>query len=317
MISNIYKNEIPCVRKFAPENPYFSLNNFCKQKFGEKIARIPLTLHNPCPNRINGKTGCIFCLPEAYEPPEELSSGTITEQINKRINQRGSFYKANKYIAYLQSGSNTAGNPAELKKAYTEALNHKDIVALSISTRPDCFADEIINIISNLTKENEIWVELGVQTAHNKTLDFLNRGHDNAASLSAIKKLKSAGVQHIVAHIILGLPGETENQMKKSIKIFSDAGIDGFKIHHLQIIKNTPLEKMWLNGEIKLYNFDEYLNLIVNIVETIPRDKVIHRLFGSSNNEYLIAPKWEISKPKIFSAILNEFKKRNTFQGNR
>ncbi len=305
-------NNLP---NFSPENPYFSLNNFCKQKFGEKIARIPLTLHSPCPNRTGGKTGCIFCLPEAYEPPEELSSGSITEQINKRINQRGSFYKANKYIAYLQSGSNTAGNPAELEKAYTEALKHKDIVALSISTRPDCFADEIINIIGKLTKENEIWVELGVQTAHDKTLDFLNRGHDNAASLSAIKKLKSAGVQHIVAHIILGLPGETENQMKESIKIFSEAGVDGFKIHHLQIIKNTPLEKMWLNGEIKLCSFDEYLNLIINIVEIIPQDKVIHRLFGSSNNEYLIAPKWEISKPKIFSTILKEFKNRQTFQG--
>ena len=301
----------------SPENPYFSLNNFCKIKFGEKVARIPLTLHNPCPNRINGKTGCIFCLPEAYEPPEELSSGTITEQINKRINQRGSFYKANKYIAYLQSGSNTAGNAGELSNAYLEALKHKDVVALSISTRPDCFNSEILKVINGLTDENEIWVELGVQTAHNKTLDLLNRGHDNASSLKAINDLKNAGVQHIVAHIILGLPDENENQMKESIRFFSDAGVDGFKIHHLQIIKNTPLEKMYNNGKIFLYNFEQYLQLLINLIETIPKDKVIHRLFGSSNSEYLIAPKWEISKPKIFSTILNEFKNQKTFQGHR
>ena len=299
----------------SPENPYFSLNNFCKLRFGEKVARIPLTLHNPCPNRIDGKTGCIFCLPEAYEPPEELSAGSITEQINRRIDQRGSFYKANKYIAYLQSGSNTAGNADELSKAYHEALQHKDVVALSISTRPDCFENDVLKVISNLTGENEIWVELGVQTAHNKTLEFLNRGHCNAASLESIKKLKNAGVQHIVAHIILGLPGENENQMKKSIKIFSDAGVDGFKIHHLQIIKNTPLHQLWKKGNINLYNLNEYIQLLVNIVEIIPNDKVVHRLFGSSNNEYLIAPKWEISKPKIFSAILKEFKNKHTFQG--
>jgi len=303
--------------KLSPENPYFSLNNFCKIKFGEKIARIPLTLHNPCPNRINGKTGCIFCLPEAYEPPEELSSGSITEQINKRINQRGSFYKANKYIAYLQSGSNTAGNADELSKAYLEALKHKDVVALSISTRPDCFNSEILKVINNLTDENEIWVELGVQTTHNETLDLLNRGHDNTSSLKAINDLKDVGVQHIVAHIILGLPGENENQMKESIRIFSDAGVDGFKIHHLQIIKNTPLEIMYNNGKISLYNFEQYLQLLINLIETIPKNKVIHRLFGSSNSEYLIAPKWEISKPKIFSTILNEFKNQKTFQGHR
>ena len=307
------KFEIPTI---SSENPYFSLNNFCKLRFGEKVARIPLTLHNPCPNRIDDKTGCIFCLPEAYEPPEKLSAGSITEQINRRISQRGSFYKANKYIAYLQSGSNTAGNADELSKAYQEALRHKDVVALSISTRPDCFEKEIIKVISSLTGENEIWIELGVQTSHNKTLEFLNRGHNNAASLEAIKKIKDAGVQHIVAHIILGLPGENENQMKESIEIFSDAGVDGFKIHHLQVIKNTPLHKLWKKGIINLYDLDDYIQLLINIVEIIPQEKVIHRLFGSSNIEYLIAPKWETNKSKILTIILQEFKKRNSYQGN-
>jgi len=299
----------------SPENPYFSLNNFCKLRFGEKAARIPLNLHNPCPNRIDGKTGCIFCLPAAYEPSEKLSAGSITEQIDRRISQRGSSYKANKFIAYLQSGSNTAGNVKDLSAAYNEALHHKDIVALSISTRPDCFEKEILKIIGNLTENNEIWVELGVQTAHDKTLEFLNRGHNNAASLDAIKKLKSVGVQHIVAHIILGLPGENEEQMKETIGIFSDAGVNGLKIHHLQIIKDTPLEKVWQQGGIEIYNLNDYIQLLVDIVEIIPQDIVVHRLFGSSNNEYLIAPKWEISKPKIFSAILQEFKSKQTFQG--
>jgi len=246
---------------------------------------------------------------------KNFTAGSITEQIDRRISQRGSSYKANKFIAYLQSGSNTAGNVKDLSAAYNEALHHKDIVALSISTRPDCFEKEILKIIGNLTENNEIWVELGVQTAHDKTLEFLNRGHNNAASLDAIKKLKSVGVQHIVAHIILGLPGENEEQMKETIGIFSDAGVNGLKIHHLQIIKDTPLEKVWQQGGIEIYNLNDYIQLLVDIVEIIPQDIVVHRLFGSSNNEYLIAPKWEISKPKIFSAILQEFKSKQTFQG--
>ena len=300
---------------FSPENPYYSLNIFCKKKFGEKVARVPLSLHQTCPNRTGGKPGCIFCLPAAYEPAEILSAGNIKQQFQNFINLRAKFYKAKKYIAYLQSGSNTAGSPAFLEAAYKEALAQNDVVALSISTRPDCLEHEILKVISDLAKENEIWVELGVQTAHNKSLDFLNRGHDNEASLDAIRKLKDAGISHIVAHIILGIPGETEKDMIDTIRIFSDAGVDGFKIHHLQVTKNTPLEKMWRENNIPLFSLDEYIDLLVRIVEVIPQHIVIHRLIGSSNEEYLLAPRWKIKKTKIFSDILNKFKEKNSFQG--
>ena len=284
-------------------------------KFGERVARIPLSLHQNCPNRLNGKTGCTFCLPEAYEPPSLLSSGSVVEQINKFKNLRGKFYKAKKYIAYLQSGSNTAGDPLLLEKAYSDALAQEDIVALSISTRPDCLKDDILKIISNLAKNNEIWVELGVQSAHNKTLKIVNRGHDNAASLSAIKKLKNAGVKHIIAHIIFGLPGETENEMLETVDIFSDTYVNGFKFHHLQINKNTPLEKSWRENSIRLFSLDEYIDLIVRVVERIPQNIVLHRLIGSSNEDFFLAPKWNLSKAEILYKLLNEFKNKNTFQG--
>jgi len=297
------------------QRPYYSLNAFLRETYGEKVVRVSVSRHCQCPNRADGNEGCIFCLPESYEPPAEFVEGSVLEQLDRGIKKMGELYKAKKFIAYFQSGSNTFGHPTELEIDFKEALEHKDIVALSISTRPDCLSKGILAVIEKLCEKNDIWVELGVQSMHNETLEFINRGHTNAESTNAVKKLLEVGVKHIVAHVILGLPGETEEQMHETFSFFQEADVHGFKIHHLQVIKNTPLEKMWNEGKIKILDFQNYSRLVVDILERISPEIVIHRLFGSAAEKYLVAPNWNMNKPKIQQGILDEFKVRQTYQG--
>jgi len=302
--------------KNSSELPYYSLNTFLRETYGEKIVRVSVNLDNPCPNHSGNNSGCIFCLPESYGQPNDVTIPTISQQLDLRIESIKKFYKkTKKFIAYFQSGSNTFGPPEELEKAFKEALAHKEIVAISISTRPDCFSEEILKVIEKLCEKNDVWIELGVQSMHDKTLEFINRGHTNSASVTAIKKLKKIGIKHVVAHVILGLPEESEQQMHETFSFFQEIGVDGFKIHHLQVIKNTVLEKMWQDGEIKLFDFENYKRLVVDILEKVSPEIVIHRLFGSSGEKYLIAPKWDLHKSVIQQQILDEFKERRTFQG--
>jgi radical SAM protein (TIGR01212 family) len=299
----------------SPGQPCHSLNLYLRRQFGEKVVRVPVNLHQVCPNRDDGNPGCIFCLPESYEPSAELTAGSVAEQLVRGIERLGSFYRAKKFIAYFQSGSNTAGPADQLEQAYRDALAFEHVVGISISTRPDCFSPEILRVIQTLAESHTVWVELGVQSAHDRTLSLLNRGHDTACSAEAIRVLLDAGVEHIVAHMILGLPGETEEQMHDSFRFFADCGVHAFKIHHLQVIRNTPLEQMHARGEVSVFQLDDYARLVVDILERVNPGIVIHRLFGSVPERYLRAPVWPGRKTEHLQRILKEFRDRATWQG--
>jgi radical SAM protein (TIGR01212 family) len=323
------------------ETPYYSLNSYLRTRFGEKVVRVPISLHRDCPNRLDGRIGCLFCLPESYEPDPSEMAGSITVQLDRGIARLGRHYHAHKFIAYLQSGSNTHGPPDELECAYTEALAHDGIVALSISTRPDCLSEEILEVIAMLAEQHEIWVELGVQSAHDATLDTLNRHHDAACSFNAITALQHAGIAHIALHMIIGLPGESEADMHESFRRFTQAGCPraqahseetsdialrvrssrqptlGLKLHHLQVIEGTPLEQQWRAGAIATFDLDDYARVVVDILEHVPADVVIHRLFGSAPERYLCAPVWPGSKAEQQQRILTEFAARGTWQGKQ
>ncbi|NLF39774.1 radical SAM protein [bacterium] len=331
--------------------PFLSLNTFLRERFGGKTRRIPLSLHRPCPNRTGGKTGCIFCLPEAYEPAAAFSRGSVTEQIERHVARAKD---CTKFIAYFQSGSNTAGPVDELEAAFSEALAFDEIVALSIATRPDCLSPESLGLIKRLQAGKETWVELGVQTAHDRTLALLDRGHDAACSLDAIARLRAACVPHIVLHLIAGLPGESEAEMIETVSAFSvsagsrprPAGLPrrsvgsgpaepgnnrsrfaasapgapqshplGFKIHHLQVVKGTPLEALWREGRVPTYALDDYARLLVTLLEHTPEDVVIHRVIGDVPDRHLVAPRWDAGKAAALQRILAEFKNRKTRQG--
>jgi len=325
----------------GPDAPYYSVNSYLRERFGEKVLRVPLSLHRECPNRMGGRAGCLFCLPESYEPDPAETAGTISEQLDRGIAKLSRRAHARKFIAYLQSGSNTHGPLDELKCAYTEALAHDGVVALSISTRPDCLNEEIVRVIAMLAEQHEIWVELGVQSVHERTLAMLNRRHDAAKSFAAIEALQHAGIAHIVLHMILGLPGESIADMQASFSRFAATGLVqelpprmqadgvalrsrsphiptlGFKIHHLQVVEGTPLEQLWRAGEVTTYSLDDYAELVVSILERVPPNIVIHRLLGSVPERYLSAPHWPGSKAEHLQRIMAEFAARGTWQGRQ
>ena len=353
-----------------PDNPVFTLNQHVRTRFGTRVTRIPLTLHHPCPNRIDGRAGCAFCLPESYEPPAERMEGSVDDQLARGIALHSTRSDSQAFIAYFQSGCATAVPVDELVAACTAAARHPGIVAVSLATRPDCLPPAMCSALASMARKFELWVELGVQTAHDRTLDLLNRNHSAACSLEAVRNLFAAGVQQVVVHMILGLPGETEEEMQESFRLFAamrpggrmqDSGAEildseskprspiptihhpaspfpnnqmsnvksqisntsppplapslGFKIHHLQVIKGTPLEQWWREGRVRVYELDDYARLVVDILECVPDDIVIHRMFGSAGTQHLCAPVWPGDKAAHLRRILDEFKRRGTRQG--
>ncbi len=286
---------------------YLSFNKYLKEKFGQKVYKISLNAGLTCPNR-DGKIdtrGCIFCSKGGSGDFAEKSSKSITEQIEsgkKRVEKK---IKNGKYIAYFQAFTNTYAPIEVLRQKYYEALNHPDIVAVSIATRPDCLGEDVINLLEEINKIKPVFVELGLQTINEESAKYIRRGYDLSVYDEAVKKLKEIGV-NIVVHIILGLPNETKEDMLKSVDYVCKSGANGIKLQLLHIIKGTDLAKDYEKGLFKTLEFDEYVNLIKECVKIIPNDIVIHRLTGDGAKKDLIAPLWSADKKRVLNAINKE-----------
>ena len=283
---------------------YLSFNKYLKDKFGQKVYKISLDGGFTCPNR-DGKIdtrGCIFCSKGGSGDFAQNRNLSITEQIEsgKKIVEKK--IKSGKYIAYFQAFTNTYA-PAEILKAkYSEAINHPDIVALSIATRPDCLGDDVIELLDEMNKIKPVFVELGLQTIHSDGAKYIRRGYSLEVYNEAVKKLKNIGV-NIVVHIILGLPNESEEDMLESVKYVCQSQIDGIKLQLLHIIAGTDLAKDYEKGLFKTLEFDEYVELIAKCVAIIPKNIVIHRLTGDGAKKDLIAPLWSADKKRVLNAI--------------
>ncbi len=309
----------------APREPYAALNQCLRARFGMKVQRIALSLHAPCPNRAEGRTGCVFCLPESYAPSAAAAEGGVRAQLLRGIAHHAARGSAQGFIAYLQTGSNTCGPPASLRAVYTEALSVPGVLALSIATRPDCLPDDVLALLDELAAQHEIWVELGVQSMHNRTLQALQRGHDAACSQRAVTALLATRVQHVVAHMILGLPGESEAAMHASMRMLYAPHAAapprgpfprlGVKLHHLQVMANTPLEQPWRAGGIPTLELDDYARLVVDVLEHLPPEIVVHRVCGAAAARYLCAPVWPGTRAQHVARIRQEFSARATWQG--
>ncbi|MCX7001993.1 MAG: TIGR01212 family radical SAM protein [bacterium] len=284
--------------------PYTSLSEYLRQRHGAKVVRIPLTLHQVCPQRAAGRPGCLFCLPAAYAPPAAQQQGTAVEQLQRGIAQARARGRATKFVAYLQSGSNTHGEPAALRRVYEALLAQPDVVALSIATRPDCLDDAILAVLADLSRQHDLWVELGVQTLQERSLTWLQRGHDAACARDAVRRLREIGIAHIVAHLILGLPGETIDEMHASVRGCVHAGVHGLKLHHLQVMRDTPLEAEWRAGRVPTLTLDAYATVVAALLARVPREIVIHRLCASTPAQYLCAPLWPGTKTEHLAAIM-------------
>jgi len=329
---------------------FYSFKNYLKDRFpGLKVYKIALDAGFTCPHRPQRDRvqrtsdtragGCIYCENRSFSPYARLPiRPPISEQIAKAMDFYRQRHKADKFIIYFQAYTNTLGPVDKLKALYDEALNHQDIVGLAIGTRPDCVPDQTLDLITGYTKKYDVWLEYGLQSAHDKTLEFINRGHKYADFADAVKRTKGRGIS-IAAHLILGLPGaahtgeprparlaerergwegrETKDDMLQSVQKVVDLGINGIKLHHLYVAQNTQLAELYKQGQIKLFTLEEYIPLVCDIIERLPAKMVVQRLTGELSGEYLIAPQWNTSKSAIIRMIEEELTKRNSYQGKK
>ncbi len=291
---------------------YYSLDCYLKETFGEKLYKLSLNGGMTCPNRDGTISygGCIFC--------SEGGSGDFAApsetDINKQIEYAKSLIKnkfdGNRYIAYFQAYTNTYAPIEYLRQLFMPVIKRNDIAVLSVGTRPDCLGDDVINLIEEMVKIKPVWVELGLQTIHQKTANFINRGYSLECYDSAVKRLKSVGAK-VITHIIIGLPFETHTQILQTADYVGKSGSDGIKLQLLHILKNTKLEKIYNSGDFRTLTEDEYVSIVADIIEILPKNVVIHRLTGDGNKEILISPLWSCNKRHVLNRINHELKIRN------
>lgn len=282
---------------------YTTLNNYLKERFGEKVYKIALNGGFTCPNRDGniGTRGCIFCSKGGSGDFAESPDLTITEQIENGKRRLEKKIKNGKYIAYFQAFTNTYSPVEKLRAIYTEAIIHPDIVALSIGTRPDCLEDDVLALLDELNKIKPIFVELGLQTINEDTARYIRRGYTLEIYDKAVADLHKIGI-NVVTHIILGLPGESKNDMLKSVE-YACKVTDGIKLQLLHILKGTDLAKDYEQGKFEVLTLEQYTEIIKECVQIIPENVVIHRLTGDGAKKDLIAPLWSADKKTVLNTI--------------
>lgn len=293
---------------------YNRLTEYLKNKFGERTLKICIDGGFTCPNRDGkcGTGGCIFCGDRGSG--EHLSPSNISNQVHSFLSSyRGK--RANKFIAYFQNFTNTYDNIENLKKKYDAALVDSRIVALAIATRPDCINEEIVQLIKSYSKNYYVWVELGLQTSNDKTAQLINRGYTSLEFTRAVELLNKYNID-VVTHIMVGLPGETREDIENTVKFINNHNIQGLKIHSTYIIKNTALEKLYLQGSYVPLDFDNYMDSLTYILTHIQKNIVIHRISGDAPKDLLVAPYWNLHKKLVLNGLDKIMKDQNLYQGD-
>lgn len=304
------------MRKYWNEKPYYSLDYYLKETFGEKIYRIALNGGMTCPNRDGtlDHRGCIFCSAGGSGDFASPASLSITEQIAYGRQKLMYKFPCRHFIAYFQAYTNTYAPASYLRNIFTEAIQHPDIVALSIATRPDCLDEEILDLLSELNQIKPVWVELGLQTIHQKTADFIRRGYDYDCFTRAVTQLRKRNIQ-VITHLILGLPGENSSMILESVRTVGSLPINGIKLQLLHVLKHTDLAAYYEEVEFPVYTLEEYVELIIDCLELLPQNIVIHRLTGDGPKDLLIAPMWSTRKRSVLNLIHKRLQERDTYQG--
>ena len=296
---------------------YRDYNSYLRDIFGERVQKISLDAGLGCPNRDGtiSRKGCIFCDQRGSGTGALIDHGlSIDEQIihaRKFIHNR---YGANKFIAYFQSFTNTYAPLPRLKRLYDQALAFEDMVGLSVATRPDCVDRDILALLGAYQRDYLVWIEYGLQSAHNMTLERIERGHDVACFERSVSMASEYGL-NICAHIILGLPGEDRNMMMQTAQFLSSLPIHGVKIHLLYVVKGTPLAELYRKNDVHCLGQKEYVDLVADFLELLPPNMVIQRLTGDPGRSELVAPSWAKEKSKNLKLIKQTLERRNTWQG--
>ena len=298
---------------------YYSFSQFLREKFGCKVHKLPIDAGFTCPNRDGkiGYGGCTYCHNPSFSPspPEEKASIPLQIEYRKTLLKRKS--KVNKFLVYFQSYTNTYAEVKILKSLYDEAIQHKDVIGFCIGTRPDCVPDEVLDLIEGYAQDHHIWIEYGLQSIHDKTLLRIKRGHNFAQFEDAIKRTRGRNI-FICVHVILGLPGEAKEDILETARALARMEIDGIKLHHLQVVKNTKLATDFQRGEFKVLSSEEYIELVCDVLELLPVRITIQRLVGEVlQDEMLVAPRWNLNKHQILSTIDQELIDRDSFHGSK
>ena len=296
----------------------YRLKDFLNNHFGVMVRKMPLHSNLGCPHRDStvNEGGCIFCYEPGFSFMDNQSQNTETqiESVLQYAERKG--YQG-KFMAYFQTGTNTYADRNVLESLWKPILEYPDkIVAMAIGTRPDCLSLEAIDLLKEMSSHLMVWVELGLQSIHNRTLQHINRGHDYQTFEKMVFELESIPNLYVCAHIILGLPGETKGDMLKTIHQLNSIPVDGVKFHHLQIPKHTKLETLYKEGKIKVYTIHEYVNLITDLLPHLSSQIVVHRLTGEIKNDLLVAPRWPLPKVRVVQLIEEMLRKKRVVQGD-
>ena len=297
------------------EKPYHSLDYMLRDRFGEKVYKVTLNGGMSCPNRDGkiGTRGCIFCSAGGSGDFAADAALSITDQIESQISILSQKRPIHKYIAYFQAYTNTYAPVEYLEKIFTEAISHPKIVALSIGTRPDCLSPEIVALLSRLNKQKPVWIELGLQTIHESTARYIRRGYPLCVFDDAVKRLRKENIE-VIVHTILGLPGENTADILETMEYLNHMDIQGIKLQLLHVLRGTDLAADYEKGLFQTYERDEYISLLINCLEHLRPDMVIHRITGDGPKDLLIAPLWASRKREVLNMLHHRM---NSLQINR
>ncbi|MDR3601786.1 MAG: TIGR01212 family radical SAM protein [Desulfosporosinus sp.] len=297
---------------------YHTFNEHLRERFGGKIFKVSLDAGFTCPNRDGtlGRGGCVYCSERGsgdFAGEQGLAIADQFLEVTERMKKK---WPSAQYIAYFQAYTNTYAPIERLRAVYEEALAEENVVGLSISTRPDCLPEDVLDYLEELNQRTYMWVELGLQSIHDRTMAWIERGHNYAQFLKGLEQLRSKGIR-VCAHIILGLPGETKAEMMETVQAVAKLPLQGIKIHLLHVLRGTPLAAIYQREPFELMTKADYVALVVDSLEILPSEMVIHRLTGDGPPADLIGPLWSRKKWEVLNAIDAELERRNTWQGKR
>ncbi len=301
---------------FAGGRRYYPFSRFLRQRFGAKVYRVTVDGGFTCPN-VDGTVavgGCVYCDNRSFSPNRRLPRTTIRAQVDRGVAILATRYGADRFLAYFQAATNTYAPVDKLRRLYDQALAHPQVIGLAVGTRPDCVPDDVLALLESYARDRYVCLELGLQSIHDRSLDWMNRGHHYPAFVDAVGRSQDRGLD-LCAHVILGLPGESTADMLASADALAALPVQGVKIHNLHVVKDTPLETMFRAGQVRMMEREEYVSVVCDFLERLPAEMVVHRLQGEAPPEYLVAPAWCLDKPGVLRAIDAELECRDSWQG--
>ena len=300
------------------ERRYYALDYYLKQNFGEKLYKISLNGGCSCPNRDGtcGTRGCIFCSEGGSGDFAASSSLSVADQLAYGKDLVRPKYNGHNYIAYFQAYTNTYAPIEYLRRIFTEAIRHPSVVAVSIGTRPDCLGEDVLELLSELNQIKPVWIELGLQTIHERTAAYIRRGYPLSVFETAVRNLRERRIE-VIVHTILGLPGESQEDILATMKYLNHRDIQGIKLQLLHVLKDTDLAQEYLEGKFHVYEREEYLNLVIRCLENLDPEIVIHRMTGDGPEKLLLAPLWTGRKREVLNLLHHQMKVCDSWQGKQ